>query len=323
MTMKTDVAALGELLIDFTENGTSSQGNPVFEANPGGAPCNGLAMLTKLGDKTAFIGKVGDDMFGHMLSERVAGLGIDTENLVYDDRVPTTLAFVHKKPDGDREFSFYRSPGADVCLTPEELDLDKIRDAKLFHFGTLSMTDPGVRSATELAVKTAKEAGLLVSFDPNLRPALWESLDDAKAAIDWGLRQADIVKISDEEILFMTGAETIPEAIEIFTKIYSIPLAAVTLGPQGSIALYGELRVFGKPYLNPDTVETTGAGDTFCANMIHSVLETGLNSFDEQSLKEMLEHANAAASLITGRKGALSVMPEPEEIAEFIQRSEN
>ena len=172
MTMKTDVAALGELLIDFTENGTSSQGNPVFEANPGGAPCNVLAMLTKLGDKTAFIGKVGDDMFGHMLSERVAGLGIDTENLVYDDRVPTTLAFVHKKPDGDREFSFYRSPGADVCLTPEELDLDKIRDAKLFHFGTLSMTDPGVRSATELAVKPAKDAVLLARFDPNVRRGL-------------------------------------------------------------------------------------------------------------------------------------------------------
>ncbi|MGI6109316.1 MAG: carbohydrate kinase family protein [Eubacteriaceae bacterium] len=318
MTTKTDVTALGELLIDFTENGTSAQGNPLFEANPGGAPCNVLAMLTSLGDKTAFIGKVGDDNFGHMLADRVAGLGINTDNLKFDTQIPTTLAFVHKRPNGDRDFAFYRKPGADVRLTADEIDLDGIRNSRDFHFGTLSMTDPEIREATELAVKTAKEAGLLVSFDPNLRPPLWDDLEDAREAIDWGLHQADIVKISDEEVLFMTGKDEIPEAVQAFKAMYDIPLAAVTLGPDGSIALYKGMEVTGRPFINPDTIETTGAGDTFCANMIHTVLQTGLDNFDEAGLKAMLEYANAAASLITSRKGALSVMPTPPEIDAFM-----
>ena len=181
-----DVTALGELLIDFTENGSSAQGNPMLEANPGGAPCNVLAMLEKLGKKTAFIGKVGNDMFGTQLKNAVEEVGIDTRNLVIDKVVHTTLAFVHTYPDGDRDFSFYRNPGADMMLTKDEIQEDLIRDSRIFHFGTLSSTHEGVREATRYAIDVAKEAGCIVSFDPNLRPPLWKSLDDAKAEIESG-----------------------------------------------------------------------------------------------------------------------------------------
>lgn len=174
---KYDVTALGELLIDFTENGTSAQGNPILEANPGGAPCNVLAMLEKLGKRAAFIGKVGKDMFGEQLKKAVEEVGIDTRALVIDEEVHTTLAFVHTYPDGDRDFSFYRNPGADMMLTKDEVDEDLIRNSRIFHFGTLSSTHPGVREATRHAIEVAKESGALVSFDPNLRPPLWNSLE--------------------------------------------------------------------------------------------------------------------------------------------------
>ena len=173
---KYDVTALGELLIDFTENGNSEQGNPLMEANPGGAPCNMLSMIQKLGGTTAFIGKVGKDMFGRQLRQAVESVGIDTRNLMEDEEVHTTLAFVHTFPDGDRDFSFYRNPGADMMLTKEEIQEDLIRNSKVFHFGTLSSTHEGVREATRYAIDVAKEAGCLVSFDPNLRPPLWKTL---------------------------------------------------------------------------------------------------------------------------------------------------
>ena len=175
-----DVTALGELLIDFTENGTSTQGNPIMEANPGGAPCNVLAMLNRLGKKTAFIGKVGKDMFGNQLKAAVEEVGIDTQALVMDEEVHTTLAFVHTYPDGDRDFSFYRNPGADMMLTIDEVPDDLIRDSRIFHFGTLSSTHEGVRKATRHAIDVAKEAGCIITFDPNLRPPLWKSLEDAR-----------------------------------------------------------------------------------------------------------------------------------------------
>ena len=178
---KYDVTALGELLIDFTENGKSSQGNPMFEANPGGAPCNVLAMLSKLGHKTAFIGKVGNDFFGKQLKEAITEVGIDTAYLSMDDQVHTTLAMVHTYPDGDRDFSFYRNPGADMMLTEDEIPEEMIKDSRIFHFGTLSMTHEGVRAATKKAVRIAREAGAWISFDPNLRPPLWNDMEEAKA----------------------------------------------------------------------------------------------------------------------------------------------
>ena len=318
---KFDVVALGELLIDFTENGLSAQGNPILEANPGGAPCNVLAMLNKLGKKTAFIGKVGDDNFGHMLAKTVEESGTDVTNLLFDKKVGTTLAFVHTKEDGDREFSFYRNPGADMMLKKEEVMEDVIRGGKIFHFGTLSSTHPGVREATRHALEVAKDAGLLISFDPNLREPLWDSLEDARAEIVYGLSKCDILKISDNEMEFMTGTDDYTKGVEILREKYDIPLIFVTLGKEGSRAYYKDLIVEVAPFLQEHTIETTGAGDTFEACALNYVLEHGLDGLTEADLKALLTFANAGASLITTKKGALRVMPEKEEVCELIKAS--
>ena len=239
---KFDVTALGELLIDFTADGTlSDQGNPLFEANPGGAPCNVLAMLQKLGKHTAFIGKVGNDSFGKMLRDILREAGINTDNLLMDNSVPTTLAFVHTAPDGDRSFSFYRSPGADMMLRPEEINLELIKNSRIFHFGTLSMTDPGVEAATKTAIEAAKEAGAIISFDPNLRPPLWKNLDTAKEKIRYGLSVCDVLKISDDEITFLTDTEDVDAGIGILRKQYDIPLICATMGKRGSKAYYKDI----------------------------------------------------------------------------------
>ena len=313
-----DVTALGELLIDFTENGTSAQGNPILEVNPGGAPCNVLAMLQKLGKQTAFIGKVGDDMFGRQLTEAVSSVGVDTRALLVDKEVHTTLAFVHTYPDGDRDFSFYRNPGADMMLTKEDVDEDLIRSSRIFHFGTLSSTHKGVREATRYAIDVAKEAGDLISFDPNLRPPLWSSLDDAKKEIEYGLGKCDILKISDNEVEFLFGTTDYDLGAKLLKEKYNIPLILITLGPDGSRAYYKDMRVEVAPFLQDNTIETTGAGDTFCASSLNYVLEHGLDHLTEENLKEFLTFANAAASLITTKKGALKVMPEKEEVLAFI-----
>lgn len=313
-----DVTALGELLIDFTENGTSAQGNPILEVNPGGAPCNVLAMLQKLGKQTAFIGKVGDDMFGRQLTEAVSSVGVDTRALLVDKEVHTTLAFVHTYPDGDRDFSFYRNPGADMMLTKEDVDEDLIRSSRIFHFGTLSSTHKGVREATRYAIDVAKEAGDLISFDPNLRPPLWSSLDDAKKEIEYGLGKCDILKISDNEVEFLFDTTDYDLGAKLLKEKYNIPLILITLGPDGSRAYYKDMRVEVAPFLQDNTIETTGAGDTFCASSLNYVLEHGLDHLTEENLKELLTFANAAASLITTKKGALKVMPEKEEVLAFI-----
>ena len=282
-----DVTALGELLIDFTENGISAQGNPLLEANPGGAPCNVLAMLEKLGKKTAFVGKVGKDMFGEQLKTAVEEVGIDTRNLVMDEEVHTTLAFVHTYPDGDRDFSFYRNPGADMMLKKEEVDEDLIRGAKIFHFGTLSSTHEGVREATRYAIDVAKEAGCIVSFDPNLRPPLWKSLDEAKAEIEYGLSKCDILKISDNEVEFLFGTTDYDEGARLIREKYQIPLVLITLGKDGSRAYYKDLRVEVPGFVQEHTIETTGAGDTFCANSLNYILEHGMEELTEENLKEL------------------------------------
>ncbi len=316
---KFDVVALGELLIDFTENGISSQGNPIFEANPGGAPCNVLAMLQKLGKKTAFIGKVGSDMFGSQLTETVKAAGIDVTGLVSDKSVSTTMAFVHTLPDGDREFSFVRDPGADMMFRKDEIDVDIVSSAKIFHFGTLSSTHEGVREATRYGVDIAKESGALISFDPNLRPPLWDSLDNAKKEIEYGLSKCDILKISDNEIEFMTGSTDYDKAVRELMGKYHIKLAFATLGKKGSRAYFGDMQAeFGG--FDVDTIETTGAGDTFCGSALNFILEHDINALTENDLKELLAFANAAAAIITTRRGALKVMPEKKEILELIGR---
>ncbi len=316
---KFDVVALGELLIDFTENGTSGQGNPVYEANPGGAPCNVLAMLNKLGRKTAFIGKVGQDIFGNRLKNVLDDVGIDTSNLIMDRDVRTTLAFVETLPGGDRDFSFYRNPCADMMLKEEELQADIIKNAEIFHFGTLSMTHEEVRRATKRAVAMAKESGALISFDPNLRPPLWESLDAAKEQAAYGFSQCDILKISDNEIQWFTREEDFDAGIRKLQEQYHIPLIMLSMGRDGSRAYYKDLQVEAAPFLQDATIETTGAGDTFGACCLHHVLKYGLDNLDQEKLTEMLTFANAAASIVTTRKGALRVMPEVEEVEAFIE----
>ena len=320
---KYDVVALGELLVDFTMNGNSKQGNPLFEANPGGAPCNVLSMLQKLGRQTAFIGKVGEDSFGEMLRDVVAEQGIDTGNLIMDGKVPTTLAFVHTAPDGDRSFSFYRNPGADMMLRDEDVDCSVLENTRLFHFGSLSMTAPEVESATKKAVQVAKEAGALISFDPNLRPPLWDNLDVAKEKIAYGISQCHILKISDDEISFFTGTSDIEEGVAKIKEQYHTPIICATMGKIGSRVYYGDCSVECAAFLNPDTIETTGAGDTFMACVLNYILEYGLDGLDKQKLYDMLEFANAASSIITTKKGALKVMPEEGDVRNFIQERKN
>lgn len=316
---KYDVTALGELLIDFTENGNSEQGNPLMEANPGGAPCNMLAMIQKLGGTTAFIGKVGKDMFGRQLKTAVEAVGIDTRNLMEDEEVHTTLAFVHTFPDGDRDFSFYRNPGADMMLTKEEIQEDLIRNSKVFHFGTLSSTHKGVREATRYAIDVAKEAGCLISFDPNLRPPLWNTLEDARKEIEYGLSKADILKISDNEVEFLCGTSDYDEGAKMLIEKYNIPFVCVTLGKDGSRAYYKGMRVEVPGFVQKNTIETTGAGDTFCGCMLHYIIQHGLEDLTEENLRELLTFANAAASVITTRKGALAVMPSKEEVERLLR----
>ena len=319
MAKKYDVIALGELLIDFTMNGQSEQGNNMFEACPGGAPCNVLALLNKMGKKTAFIGKVGKDQFGTLLRDTITEAGIDASNLMVDENVNTTLAFVHTFPDGDREFSFYRNPGADMMLTADEVNPEVVKDTKVFHFGTLSMTHEGVREATKKAVETAKANGCLVSFDPNLRPPLWSSLDLAKEQMEYGVGKCDILKISDNEIQFVSGKEDYDEGIAYLQETYNIPLILLTMGKDGSRAYYKGMRV-ERPGFSVKAIETTGAGDTFCGSSLNYLVEHDFENLTEEQLGEMLTFANAAAALVTTKKGAIKAMPVKEEVLELIQK---
>ena len=319
MAKKYDVIALGELLIDFTMNGQSEQGNNMFEACPGGAPCNVLALLNKMGKKTAFIGKVGIDQFGTLLRDTITEAGIDASNLMVDENVNTTLAFVHTFPDGDREFSFYRNPGADMMLTADEVNPEVVKDTKVFHFGTLSMTHEGVREATKKAVETAKANGCLVSFDPNLRPPLWSSLDLAKEQMEYGFGKCDILKISDNEIQFVSGKEDYDEGIAYLQETYNIPLILLTMGKDGSRAYYKGMRV-ERPGFSVKAIETTGAGDTFCGSSLNYLVDHDFENLTEEQLGEMLTFANAAAALVTTKKGAIKAMPVKEEVLELIQK---
>lgn len=319
MNKQYDVVALGELLIDFTENGTSGQGNPVYEANPGGAPCNVLSMLNRLGHQTAFLGKVGNDIFGRQLRSTVESAGINVEGLLTDEDVRTTLAFVETKPDGDRDFSFYRNPGADMMLREEEVRDDIIAAGKIFHFGTLSMTNEPVRSATKHAIAVAKENGALISFDPNIREPLWKDMEEAKEQTAYGLSVCDILKISDNEIQWFSGKEDYTEGIRMLQQTYQIPLILLSMGRDGSRAYYKNMIVEIPAFLQKNTIETTGAGDTFGACCLHYILQYGLMELTEQQLKDMLTFANAAASIITTRRGALRVMPSLEEIQNYFE----
>ncbi len=314
-----DVVALGEFLIDFTCNGVSPQGNPMYEANPGGAPCNVLAMLAKLGKRTAFIGKVGGDQFGQLLRKTGADAGISMDALVMDPDAHTTLAFVKTAENGDRDFSFYRNPGADTLLNADEVPQELIRGTRIFHFGSLSLTGEPVRGATQKAVALARESGAVVSFDPNLRPPLWDSLDHAREQIAWGLAQCDVLKISDDELLFMTEEKDFDTgAAKLRDQFPNLRLVNVTAGAGGSYSYCEGMRAFQPGLTLGGVIETTGAGDTFCACVLNYLLEHGLEKLTEEDLNQMLRFANTAAYLVTTKRGAIRSMPEPEQISALL-----
>lgn len=310
-----DVTALGEILVDFTPAGVGEQGSPLFQANPGGAPCNVLAMLAKLGRRTAFIGKVGDDLFGHMLRARIRSAGIDDAGLVESGEARTTLAFVAIDETGDRDFSFYRHPGADMMLQGNEIPGELLRRTRVFHFGTISMTHENIRRVTRQAVACAREAGALISFDPNLRPPLWQSLDTAREQMRYGCSQCDVLKIEIDELRFLTGKTELDEAVaSLRSEFPNIGLVLVTAGAEGSFAFRGTLRVWQPTFLRVKTIDTTGAGDSFLGTCLSFLLDHPVASLSEADLNEMLFTANAAASLVTTRKGALASMPTPDEV---------
>jgi len=315
-----DVIALGELLIDFTTDGVSGQGNGLFEANPGGAPCNVLAMLAKLGHRTAFAGKVGADMFGRLLKRTIEEVGIDSAGLVLDRAANTTLAFVQNAPDGEREFSFYRNPGADELLAPEELPRQMLGETRIFHFGSLSLTREPARSATRTAVKLARAGGAIISFDPNLRPSLWSSLETAKEQMLWGCSVCDVLKVAEEELEFLTGIGEIEQgAARLRRSFPNLRLLTVTRGREGSMAFWRGQSAACPAFLQPNTVDTTGAGDTFCGCCLHYLLEHGLEELDGAALTEMLRFANAAAGWMTTKKGAIRSMPGIGEIRQVLE----
>ena len=308
--MPYDVTAIGELLIDFAARGSNEIGYPMLEANPGGAPGNFLAALAAYGKRTAFLGKVGDDTFGRLLIGTLSAAGIETRGIVTDPSVFTTLAFVTFSPEGDRSFSFARKPGADTCLTFEELDLSLIDESRLFHFGTLSLTGEPVRAATQKAVAYARERGKTITFDPNLRLPLWESEEEAKAQILWGLRQADVVKISDNEVDFLWGCGE-EEGARRLLRDFGVKLVMVTLGPKGCYLTNGKYAVHA-PCPPAHTIDTTGAGDIFGGSAVSRFLDIGKapENLTEADLLDIAAFASMASSLSTEKPGGIpSIVP--------------
>ncbi len=310
-----DVAALGELLIDFTCVSRDTDGYPTMAAHPGGAPANFLAALAKFGAKTALLGKVGTDAFGRLLTGTLQNAGIETKGLIADDDVFTTLAFVTLDETGNREFSFSRKPGADTCIRFEELDLSLINEAKVFHFGTLSLTDEPARSATYRAVEYAKSKGKLITYDPNLRKPLWQSLETAKEQLLWGLCQADVVKISDEEVEFLFGLS--PEAgAKHILENYGVKLVFVTCGADGCFFKNANAEGMIPSLRGIKVIDTTGAGDIFGGSAVWKILQLGKapDALNEAELREIVIFACTSAGLSTTRPGGISSVPECQDV---------
>ena len=310
-----DVVALGELLIDFAPVSTNAAGYPTLAAQPGGAPGNFLAALQTYGCTAALIGKVGTDRFGDLLKATLAKKGIETRGIVSDPAVFTTLAFVTLDATGNREFSFARKPDADTCLRAGEVDLALIDGAKVFHFGSLSLTDEPARAATQKAVAYAKEKGRLISFDPNLRKPLWPSEAAAKEQIEWGLHQADIVKISDEEIAFLWGLSPEEGAQKLLAE-YGVQLVYATLGPRGCrfANRQGSGEVSSPAGIH--VVDTTGAGDIFGGSAMSRFLKTGKAPADltVEEMRAITRFACCAASLSTQSHGGIDSVPDAASV---------
>ena len=310
-----DVVAMGELLIDFTTTATDKEGYPTMAAHPGGAPANFLAALSKFGAKTAFLGKVGTDTFGKLLTATLQNCGIDTRGLIADDDVFTTLAFVTLDEHGDREFAFSRKPGADTCIRFEEMDLSVIDEAKIFHFGTLSLTDEPARSATYQAVAYAKKAGKLITYDPNLRKPLWKDLEEAKRQMIWGLGQADVVKISEEEVEFLFGLG-IEDGAKYILDHYPVKLVFLTCGADGCYFKNKQASGMVPSLQGIKVVDTTGAGDIFGGSAVWKLLQTGKEAEEltAQELTEIVSFACTSAGLSTTKSGGISSVPEYDDV---------
>ena len=302
--------ALGELLIDFAPESVNEQGYPTLAANPGGAPGNFLAALNQYGCSTAMIGKVGDDMFGHLLLRTLREAGIETEGIIVDPDVFTTLAFVSLDASGNRDFSFARKPGADTCLRVDEVNGTLLANARVFHFGTLSLTNEPAASATRYAIETARSNGLLISLDPNLRKPLWRDENEARTAIEWSLRQADIVKISDEEIEFLWGISPEEGAQKLLNE-YGVSLVYATLGPKGCHAATKNCRVTVESPTGIQVMDTTGAGDIFGGSAMSQFLACGKAPAEltEADLTAIVRFACTAASLSTQKHGGITSVP--------------
>ncbi len=315
-----DVVALGELLIDFAPQSVNEAGYPTLSANPGGAPGNFLAALNKYDCKTAMIGKVGDDMFGRLLIKTLQNAGIETKGVLIDKNQFTTLAFVSLDESGNRDFSFARKPGADTCLTPDEIDESLIADARVFHFGTLSLTNEPAASATRKAVELAKAHGLTISLDPNLRKPLWKSEADAKAAIEWSLHKADTVKISDEEIEFLWGL-TPEEGGKKLLNEYGVSLAYITLGPKGCYAVTASRHITVNSPSGVQVIDTTGAGDIFGGSAMSQFLQYKKSPSDltEEELTQIVRFACTAASLSTQKHGGITSVPDKQEVLDRLR----
>ena len=310
-----DVVALGELLIDFTCISADGEGYPTMAAHPGGAPANFLAALAKFGAKTALLGKVGSDAFGKLLLGTLRNAGIETDGMVVSDDVFTTLAFVTLDESGDREFSFARKPGADMQMRFEELNLKLIDEAKVFHFGTLSLTDEPARSATYKAVSYAKNAGKLITYDPNLRKPLWKDLEVCKQQMLWGLGQADVVKISDEEVQFLFGMG-VQEGAEHILRNYGVKLVFVTCGAEGCYFKNAVACGMVPSLKDIKVADTTGAGDIFGGSAVWKLLQYGKapETLNEEELRDVVSFACTAAGLSTTKPGGISSVPEREAV---------
>jgi fructokinase len=317
-----DVTPLGELLIDFTPTGHSNQGNILFETNPGGAPANVLVTLSRLNMKTAFIGKVGNDQFGHMLKAVLQDQNIDTSNLLFSETVNTTLAFVHLDQKGDRSFSFYRNPGADILLDKNEINEETIKQSRIFHFGSLSLTNEPSATATITALEFAKKHKVLISYDPNLRIPLWKSLEEAKQQINKGFEYADIVKLSEEELEFLTGYRDVLKGTDILQEQYGTSLIFVTLGANG--CFYRNKHVYGnKEGFKANVVDTTGAGDAFVGGTLYKLLtmNKSLDLLNNADFEEIVTFANAIGALTTEGKGGIPSIPSREQLVDFLKKN--
>lgn len=314
-----DVIALGELLVDFNALHSNDFDSVVYESNPGGAPCNVLAMLSNLQKRTAFIGKVGDDFLGHALQQRIVRMGISTEGLSKDKKRNTTLVFLNDSKTYPHQYLFYRNRTADMNLDEGDVDADMLSRTRIFHFGSLSFTHKRCRKATRKAIKAAKSKHRLISFDPNYRPVLWPGEEEARKWMLYGCSVCDILKVEASELAFITQQTTIQNGVDFLQKHYSISLILVTSGEAGSQAFMGNRKVYQEAFLTNRTIDTTGAGDTFLGCCLAYILEQGMELSDHQ-LQEMLFRANAAASLETTRKGAIRAMPTQAELEDYLKQ---